>query len=76
MAETGARVPVASGVVFIATDNTNGTGGGARRGFTDTNRLNTAFLDRFKRVRVQIGYLLRTIAKRTLSLAIPAAPGN
>jgi MoxR-like ATPase len=56
VAETGARVPVASGVVFIATDNTNGTGGGARRGFTDTNRLNTAFLDRFG-VRVKVDYL-------------------
>jgi hypothetical protein len=43
-------------VVFIATDNTNGTGGGARRGYTDTNRLNTAFLDRFG-VRVKVDYL-------------------
>ncbi len=56
IAETGARVPVASGVVFIATDNTNGTGGGARRGYTDTNRLNAAFLDRFG-VRVKVDYL-------------------
>jgi hypothetical protein len=29
--ETGAKVPVASGVVFLATDNTNGTGGGTAR---------------------------------------------
>lgn len=56
IAETGARVPVASGVVFIATDNTNGTGGGARRGYTDTNRLNAAFLDRFG-VRVRVDYM-------------------
>ena len=56
IAETGQRVCVASGVLFIATDNTNGTGGGARRGFTDTNRLNTAFLDRFG-VRVKVDYL-------------------
>jgi len=56
VAETGQRVPVASGVVFIATDNTNGTGGGARRGYTDTNRLNAAFLDRFG-VRVLFDYM-------------------
>ena len=56
VAETGMRVPVASGVVFVATDNTNGTGGGSRRGYTDTNRLNAAFLDRFG-VRVSIDYL-------------------
>ena len=56
VAETGIRVPVASGVVFVATDNTNGTGGGSRRGYTDTNRLNAAFLDRFG-VRVAIDYL-------------------
>jgi MoxR-like ATPase len=42
--------------VFIATDNTNGTGGGARRGYTDTNRLNAAFLDRFG-VRVRFDYM-------------------
>ncbi len=56
IAETGQRVPVAHGVIFIATDNTNGTGGGARRGYTDTNRLNTAFLDRFGS-RVHIDYM-------------------
>ena len=56
IAETGARVCVASGVVFVATDNTNGTGGGARKGYTDTNRLNAAFLDRFG-VRVKVDYL-------------------
>lgn len=54
--ETGERVNVASGVVFLATDNTNGTGGGSRRGYTDTNRLNAAFLDRFG-VRVKVDYL-------------------
>jgi cobaltochelatase CobS len=56
VSETGARIPVASGVIFLATDNTNGTGGGARKGYTDTNRLNAAFLDRFG-VRVKIDYL-------------------
>jgi cobaltochelatase CobS len=56
IAETGARVCVAPGVVFIATDNTNGTGGGSRRGYTDTNRLNAAFLDRFG-VIVKFDYL-------------------
>ena len=56
IAETGRRIPVAPGVIFVATDNTNGTGGGARKGYTDTNRLNAAFLDRFG-VRVKIEYL-------------------
>jgi cobaltochelatase CobS len=54
--ETGRRVPVAKGVVFIATDNTNGTGGGGRRGYTDTNRLNAAFLDRFG-VRIKFDFM-------------------
>jgi cobaltochelatase CobS len=56
IAETGRRVPVAPGVIFLATDNTNGMGGGSRKGYTDTNRLNAAFLDRFG-VRVRIEYL-------------------
>jgi cobaltochelatase CobS len=54
--ETGRRVKVAEGVIFVAGDNTNGTGGGARRGFTDTNKLNLAFLDRFG-VRVKFDYM-------------------
>ena len=56
VAETGRRIPVAAGVIFVATDNTNGTGGGGRRGYTDTNRMNDAFLDRFG-PRVQFSYL-------------------
>jgi len=56
IAETGRRVCVAAGVLFLTTDNTNGTGGGARKGYTDTNRLNAAFLDRFG-VRVKVDYL-------------------
>jgi cobaltochelatase CobS len=56
IAETGQRVCVANGVLFVATDNTNGTGGGARRGYTDTNRLNAAFLDRFG-VRIKLDYM-------------------
>jgi len=47
IAETGRKVKVAPSVLFIACDNTNGTGGGARRGFTGTGKLNRAFLDRF-----------------------------
>jgi len=47
IAETGRRVPVAKGVIILACDNTNGTGGGARHGLTGTGRLNDAFLDRF-----------------------------
>lgn len=69
VAETGMRIPVAHGVIFIATDNTNGTGGGGRRGYTDTNRMNDAFLDRFG-PRVQFSYLpkdqeVRVIMART-----------
>lgn len=45
--ETGERIPVAAGVLFIACDNTNGTGGGGRKGFVDTNQMNAAFMDRF-----------------------------
>lgn len=56
IAETGRRVPVAKGVIFIACDNTNGTGGGARHGFTGTGRLNDAFLDRFGSF-IFLGYL-------------------
>lgn len=65
IAETGARVPVAPGVIFIATDNTNGTGGGGRRGFTGTNRLNAAFLDRFG-VRLKFEYLPAAIERRVM----------
>lgn len=56
LGETGQRVRVAPGVLFVATDNTNGTGGGAKRGYTDTNRLNTAFLDRFG-TRIFVDYM-------------------
>lgn len=56
IAETGRRVPVARDVVFIAADNTAGLGGGSRRGYTDTNRLNDAYLDRFG-ARVPFEYL-------------------
>jgi MoxR-like ATPase len=56
ISETGRRVCVAPGVLFLTTDNTNGTGGGARKGYTDTNRLNAAFLDRFG-VRVHVDYM-------------------
>jgi MoxR-like ATPase len=47
ISETGQKVNVAKGVLFITCDNTNGTGGGARHGFTGTGRLNAAFLDRW-----------------------------
>ena len=45
--ETGERVDIAEGVVILATDNTNGTGGGARNGFTESNRIHRAILERF-----------------------------
>jgi cobaltochelatase CobS len=67
--ETGRRVPCAQGVLFITADNTAGLGGGARRGYTDTNRLNMAFLDRFG-ARIDFTYLpeeaeARVIVART-----------
>jgi cobaltochelatase CobS len=55
IAETGESVPVADGVCFLGAANTNGTGGGARHGYTDTNRLNRAFLDRFT-LTLRMGY--------------------
>jgi len=47
IAETGQRIKVAAGVIFVCCDNTNGTGGGAAHGYVGTGRLNAAFLDRF-----------------------------
>jgi MoxR-like ATPase len=70
IAETGAKIPVASGVLFIATDNTNGTGGGARRGYTDTNRLNAAFLDRFG-VFVKFDYMPKDKERTALCSYVP-----
>lgn len=67
--ETGRKVQCAPGVTFLAADNTNGTGGGARRGYTDTNRINTATLDRFG-IMVPVDYLspdkeISVLASRT-----------
>ena len=56
IAETGERVVCAPGVLFVAGDNTNGTGGGAKRGFVDTNRLNAAFMTRWH-VKIHVGYM-------------------
>jgi len=64
-AETGLRVPVAQGVIFIAADNTNGTGGGGKYGYTDTNQLNAAFMDRFG-VRIDFDFLPRAEEIRAL----------
>ena len=65
IAETGERVPVAPGVLFIACDNTNGTGGGGRKGFVDTNQLNAAYMDRFG-PRTRFEYLPRDTETRVL----------
>jgi MoxR-like ATPase len=73
IAETGRRVPVAPGVLFIACDNTAGLGGGSRRGYTDTNRLNTAFLDRFG-ARVMFGFLPPADEARVLASYTGCAP--
>lgn len=54
--ETGRRVVCAPGVLFLAADNTNGTGNGNRHGYSDTNRVNAATLDRFS-IMVPVDYL-------------------
>ena len=53
--ETGQKVRVAPGVVFLATDNTAGMGGGSRTGYHGTQALNAATLDRFG-VRIALGW--------------------
>jgi nitric oxide reductase NorQ protein len=45
IAETGARIPVASHVAFFAADNSNGHGDGGN--FAGVREQNSAFLDRF-----------------------------
>lgn len=67
--ETGERVACAPGVLFLAADNTNGTGGGLAHGFEDTRRMNMAFLDRFS-VKVAMDWLapeteVSVLAQRT-----------
>jgi len=52
-------------VIIIACDNTNGTGGGGRKGFIDTNQLNAAFMDRFG-ARTRFEYLPRDQECRVL----------
>jgi len=54
--ETGQRIKVAPGVIFIGCDNTNGTGGGARKGFHGSQPLNAATMDRFG-VRIRLSWL-------------------
>ena len=68
--ETGQRVKVAPGVIFFATDNTAGHGGGARRGFHGTGALNAATLDRFG-VRIELGWHAPDIETRILCAAVP-----
>jgi cobaltochelatase CobS len=63
--ETGEKIVCADGVVFLACDNTNGTGGGAANGYEDTRRMNSAFLDRFA-VKLRIDYLPPDIEAQVL----------
>lgn len=53
--ETGQKIKVAPGVIFFATDNTSGMGGGSRVGYHGTQALNAATLDRFG-VRIKLGW--------------------
>ena len=69
----GRRIPVAPGVVFLSTDNTAGLGGGARRGYTDTNRLNAAYLDRFG-ARVRFQFLPEDVEARVICSRVAGCP--
>lgn len=51
----GRRVDAAPGVVFLASDNTNGTGDESGQ-YVDTGTMNAAFLDRFSKF-VRVDYL-------------------
>lgn len=53
--DTGERVPVARGVVFVATNNANLMDGGAAKGYVGIQRQNRAFADRFG-VSIEVGY--------------------
>jgi nitric oxide reductase NorQ protein len=55
IAETGEAVRVADDVIFVAADNTNGTGDASGQ-YEGTRVLNRAFLDRFAMV-IQFDYL-------------------
>jgi len=55
IAETGERIPVAPGVLFILADNTNGTGD-ETGAYEATRRLNRAFLDR-PNITVKLDYM-------------------
>ena len=72
--ETGARIKVAPGVLFFATDNTSGMGGGARRGFHGTSALNSATLDRFG-VRIKMGWLPPHVEALVLRAKVPGCTG-
>lgn len=74
--DTGERVAVARGVVFVATNNSNLLDGGAAKGYVGIGRQNRAFADRFG-ASVEIGYapeateiaLLQTYTDCTPALA-------
>jgi len=69
----GRRMPVAPGVMFISTDNTAGLGGGSRKGYTDTNKLNGAYLDRFG-ARIKFRYLPETDEARVIVARTKSTP--
>lgn len=72
--ETGERVPVAAGVLFIAADNTNGTGDetGAYEG---TRRLNRAFLDRYA-VTFRLDYMPPAMEAQVIAKASGLKPAH
>ena len=68
IAETGERIPVASGVVFFAADNSTGHGDESGN-FAGVREQNSAFLDRFS-FTIRFNYLpqeseIKLISKRT-----------
>lgn len=67
--ETGQRIKVAPGVIFIGADNTNGTGGGARKGFHGSQPLNAATMDRFG-VRIKLSWLEPTTEARLIASTV------
>jgi MoxR-like ATPase len=68
--ETGQKVRVAPGVIFMATDNTSGMGGGSRTGYHGTQALNAATLDRFG-VRIKLGWHAPDVEAGILMAYVP-----
>lgn len=71
--DTGERVQVARGVVFIGTNNGPLSDGGAAKGFVGVARQNKAFADRFG-VSIEIGYAPESVEAGLLVTYTGCAP--